>query len=346
MLKWLTIILCLFGLGIGIYTVATETEARPDLPLAREPSVNPYEKGVAALGFIEPSGRDVAIVAPETGLVTTVMVDVGQSVKRGDQLFQLDARLLEADLIRARAAVKVAEVDIDRWHALPRAEDLPPLEAAVARAESMLSDREEILRLTREAASKGSGNDREISAARFAADIARAELERAKADLAKMKSGGWKPDLAVAQINKEARQKEVEAITLLVERLTVRAPRDATVLRRSIEPGEFAGTDSTRPALILGDLSALRVRAQVDEEDIALIGASPKAIARTRGGLVAEIPLTFIRIEPYARPKTNLTGSNSERVDTRVIDVVFEMSSPPHTAIYPGQAVDVFIEAK
>ena len=54
--------------------------------------------------------------------------------------------------------------------------------------------------------------------------------------------------------------------------------------------------------------------------------------------------LHFVRIEPFVVPKKSLTGESSERVDTRVLQVLysFKRGSLP---VYVGQQVDVFIEA-
>ncbi|MFZ2874059.1 MAG: efflux RND transporter periplasmic adaptor subunit, partial [Phycisphaerales bacterium] len=171
----------------------------------------------------------------------------------------------------------------------------------------------------------------------------------AEGDLQRAEAGGWEPDLVLAQAQLANRIAEVDALKLLIDRLTVRAPRDGTVLRREIEPGEQATPGGASPPMILGDLSGLWVRAQIDEEDIGLVGAVAQAVARTRGAVVVDIPLRLVRIEPYARPKQDLSGSNRERVDTRVIEAVFEMAPGPQTPAtptYPGQAVDVFIESR
>jgi multidrug efflux pump subunit AcrA (membrane-fusion protein) len=352
MVRWITIVLAVVGVAVAAYAVASTKTTPVQAPLARRASVNPFASGVAALGLVEPAGRDVSVVAPESGLVTKVHVDVGDAVKAGDALYELDARSLQADLLRAEAAVGAAEAEIARWHALPRAEDLPPLEASVARAQAQLADREEAMRLTEQVQQRGANNERDVSLARYARDAAAAELERARGDLARVKAGGWRPDLVVAQAVLTQKKAEVEALKVLRDRLVVRAPRDGRVLRRTIEPGETASVDTARPAMILGDLSRLNIRAQVDEEDIALVaganGASSptrNAVARTRGSVVTDIPLRLLRVEPYARPKTDLTGSNVERVDTRVIDVLFGVvDAPAGVPLLPGLAVDVFIE--
>ena len=349
MIRSLTIVLSVVGLTIGLWAVATADERKPDIPLARPASVNPFARGVAALGVIEPAERTVGIVAPEPGMVMQVLVQVGDRVAAGAPLFQLDTRRLDADLVRARAAVAAGEAEVARWHALPRPEDLPPLEAAVVAARAGVQDREEQLALTRQAFQRGSGTDRDISRATFTLEAAKADAQRAQAELERAKAGGWRPDLAIADAKLAGLKAEVEALTLLKDRLTVRAPRTGQIIRRQVEPGEFASTDSTRPALLLADLERLHVRAQVDEEDIALITAAAargpvRAVAMTRGAMVLELLLTFERIEPFARPKTDLMGINAERVDTRVVDVVFRVGAPPSQPVFPGQAVDVFVD--
>lgn len=344
MLRWIIMLCSAAGLGIGIWAVSTAVEPPVVLPLARPATVNPFELGVAALGIVEPDGREVGIVAPESGLVTDVLVQVGDHVTKGQALFQLDTRVLDADLVRAEAAVRTAQSEIERWRALPRAEDLPPLEATLARAQSVRADREDFLNRTKEAMSLHSGNSRDIPAAEFALQAAQADVAKATADLAKAKAGGWVPDRVVAEALVAQREAEVAALRLLRDRLTVRAPRDGTILQRAIEPGEHAGPASAQPSLVLGDLSKLCVRAHIDEEDIGLVTPGARAFVRTRGAVVRTIPLALRRIEPYARPKQDLAGTNTERVDTRVIDAVFEMTGAAGTVVVPGQAVDVYIE--
>lgn len=353
MIKAFTILLSVAGLAVGVWAVTVSKVVPPDVPLAREASVNPFGRGIASLGILEPGGGDdgsgkvVNVGAPEPGLVIKVLVNVGDRVETNQPLFMIDARSLESELARARAAVLGAKAEVDRWHALPRIEDVPPLESAVVAAEARLKDRQEVLRLTEAADSRGASTQRDVLVLRFAVDAASADLARARADLAKVKAGGWQPDLTISEATLAQRNADVAALETLIERLTVRAPRGGTILRRSIEPGEYALTDPTRPAMILGDLSMLNVRAQVDEEDLALLpmeGAKVRAVARTRGSVVRDIPVTLVRVEPFARPKTDLTGANTERVDTRVIDVVFQMKPPEDLRLVPGQAVDVYID--
>ncbi|MBX3388271.1 MAG: efflux RND transporter periplasmic adaptor subunit [Phycisphaeraceae bacterium] len=350
MVRLATIILSIIGVAIAILAVTTGKRTIPDTPLARPASVNPFGRGVAALGIVEPAGRIIEIAAPEPGLVTSVFVGVGDVVSKDQPLMQLDTRAIDSQIVRAEGELKARQAEIDRWRAIPRAEDIPPLEAEVQRAQAHLVDAQDKLQRASDAVKSGAMSARDVASAQASVDVAKAEVASANAALAKLKAGGWKADLQVAEANLESTKAQIAALQVLKERMTVRAPREGTVLRRDVEPGEYVqGPNMARPPLVLGDLSRLDVRAQVDEEDFALIGSDSKAVGRTRGASPQELELTIIRIEPFARPKLNLSGANSERTDTRIIDVVMSIVGNDGTGgsfgIVPGQAVDVFFDA-
>jgi len=62
-----------------------------------------------------------------------------------------------------------------------------------------------------------------------------------------------------------------------------------------------------------------------------------------KGSTMRAIPLSVARVEPYITPKNSLTGDNTERVDTRVLQIIYRFE-PPSFPVYTGQQVDVFIE--
>lgn len=131
---------------------------------------------------------------------------------------------------------------------------------------------------------------------------------------------------------------------LLLDRLTVRAPRAGTILQVNIRAGEFAlTTGATEPLMLLGDMQQLQVRAEVDEVNAPLVAPQRPAVAYLKGNTAQTIPLTFVRIEPYIVPKKSLTGDNNERVDTRVLQIIYRFERPAFP-VYAGQQVDVFIE--
>jgi HlyD family secretion protein len=345
MIKWITIVLALVGFSLGLYTVATARHDPPRAPLAAPPSINPYAHGIAATGIVEAASRNIQIAAPEGGLVARVHVEVGEQVAIGDPLFELDSRPLQADLVRARARVQAAQAEVTRMQAFPRAEAIPPLEAAIRAAETDLADWTDQYERYSQASQQGGGTDVEARRRYFGMETARARLEQARAELALLRAGAWNPDLKVAQANFDAAAAEVAAIELLIERRTVRSPVDGTILKRNIEPGQFAPSETRAAAMVLGDLRELRVRARIDEEDVPLLREGAPATARIRGRIAITFPLEMIRIEPFAAPKTELSGATMERVDTRVVEVLFRVGQRPQTPLYPGQMVDVYVDA-
>jgi HlyD family secretion protein len=125
----------------------------------------------------------------------------------------------------------------------------------------------------------------------------------------------------------------------------VRAPVDGQVMQLNVHLGEFAPTGVLQTPLILfGNVEPVYVRVNVDENEAWRVGAKAEAIGYLRGNKQIYTPLQFVRFEPYVLPKTSLTGDSTERVDTRVLQVIysFHRSNLP---IYVGQQMDVYIDA-
>jgi len=98
-----------------------------------------------------------------------------------------------------------------------------------------------------------------------------------------------------------------------------------------------------QPLLLLGNLDRMHVRVDIDENDAWRFNPKATAMAFVRGQPKLKTGVTFEYIEPYVIPKRSLTGDSTERVDTRVIQVIYSFKRG-ELAVYPGQQMDVFIE--
>jgi hypothetical protein len=96
--------------------------------------------------------------------------------------------------------------------------------------------------------------------------------------------------------------------------------------------------------ILLGSIDELQVRADVDEQIAPRVKPGSKAVGYLKGDTQHPIPLEFVRIEPYITPKRNLTGSSAERVDTRVLQVIYKFPNGIARRIYVGQQMDLFME--
>jgi RND family efflux transporter MFP subunit len=153
-------------------------------------------------------------------------------------------------------------------------------------------------------------------------------------------------DVAVAQAQLEAAQAQVGHDRVRLTRLTVRSPRAGTILQVNVRPGEYASATPKNAAMILGDVNHLQVRADVDEQNAPRLQPGQKATAYIKGDTTQPIELSFVRIEPYVVPKVSLTGASTERVDTRVLQVIYSFTRPEDRPVYVGQQVDLFVKTE
>jgi RND family efflux transporter MFP subunit len=298
-------------LGVVTILLVVRLQAERKMPPAGDPPLppapKPYAQSVSATGILEALSENVAIGVPQPGLVTEVKVKVNDTVKAGDVLFRLDDRDLRAQEISTTARMAVAQAKI-----AVAAAQLAKLEAQLTRLTSVTDPR---------AVSLDDLENRKQDVA-----VAQAQLAAARADLA-------------------ATEGELKSIALLIDRLTVRSPRDGTVIQVNIRAGEYAATAPRNPAMIVGETASLQVRADVDEQNATRIRPGQKGHASLKGDPSVSFPLEFVRVEPYVIPKVSLTGAGTERVDTRVLQVIFSLNRPDDPPLYVGQQVDVFIEA-
>jgi RND family efflux transporter MFP subunit len=137
---------------------------------------------------------------------------------------------------------------------------------------------------------------------------------------------------------------EVDSAKVDIDLLTVRAPITCEILQVNIRPGEFAPSGVTaQPLILLGNLDRLHVRVDIDENDAWRFSKESPAVAYIRGNSDLKVGMRFEYMEHYVVPKKSLTGESTERVDTRVMQVVYSFD-PGELTVIPGQLMDVFID--
>jgi RND family efflux transporter MFP subunit len=193
-----------------------------------------------------------------------------------------------------------------------------------------------------------------VSAAESAAERA---SDQAKRWLSIKDSGAVSAsDLINYQLaDKEAQAKlslaraQADQLKVMIDRLVIRSPIDATVLQVNVRAGEFVAAGMKAP-VVLGNIDQLQIRCDVDEQLATRIreGLPAKGYLKGEsaraGSSERAIPLKFVRIEPFVIPKVSLTGASVERVDTRVLQVIYQFDRPADHTIFVGQQMDVYID--
>jgi HlyD family secretion protein len=303
--KRVSFYLAMAGIVGMIFLVRQLSKTPPAPPPPVEPARSPYASDVAATGIIEASRENVKIAAPKGGLVQKVFVKVDSTVKQGDPLLLLDDRETRAQLATMQAQVAAMKASLDSEKVL-------------------MADADDQFKRTDTLEKQNVASVDERTRKQFSLQSMQARVAKIAADL-------------------ESAQAQVQLAQTELDILTVRAPRDGTILQLNVREGEYAGTTPTDPLMILGDTDRLQIRADVDEQNAPLVVANQPAVAFLKGDTKSPIPLRFVRIEPYVVPKKSLTGDSTERVDTRVLQIIFDFARPA-TPVYVGQQMDVFIQ--
>jgi HlyD family secretion protein len=270
------------------------------------PPASEFQHTVAAVGLIESSSENIRIGSHLSGIVDEVLVRAGDEVESGGPLFRLETRHLRAALADADAALEVAR-------------------SGVGVADATLSDMRQQLDLVLAVRDKRAISEDDLQRRRHAVATAEARLIQARAAV-------------------KASQAERQRVEVEIDRSVVRAPIAGTVLKVNVRAGEFASAGAlAEPLIILGNVKPLFVRVDVDEHEAARVRPQASALAALRGDASIRSPLRFVRFEPLVVPKRALTGDSSERVDTRVLQVLYELERAD-PRFFVGQQMDVFID--
>lgn len=136
----------------------------------------------------------------------------------------------------------------------------------------------------------------------------------------------------------------------------IKAPTDGVVLAVNSSVGSYVSpqgaynvyTQAFSPLIVMsGKQDYLAVRCYVDEILIARLPPPERIRAQMLvHGTDIRVPLEFVRVQPYVTPKIELSNHRQEKVDLRVLAVIFRFEKKDLSMVYPGQLVDVFIGQK
>lgn len=363
------------GTGLVIQNRPVRTEEEPPRPPTTAPSAADVVDAMAFIGAIgtsEPPGEAIAVAAHTSGVITAVHVGVGDRVSQGAPLFTVETSRAEAQVALREAEVQVAVSDL-----ASRRASVPPLRAAVrsaeasaesARAElrvsqSDLADKQNQLAIAQAVTDPRAIAKEEVDRRRFAVAQADARVQTAQAAVEQANAsvvaavaelqrfvdpanGGDGPEILAAESRvTQARRALAQAYTEL-DLLTVRSPVEGQVLQLNARAGEFAPASvSSEGLVVLGRAGPTHLRVEIDEVDLPRFSRDARAWASPRGDAAVRIPLTLVAVEPLVVPKRNLSGRTSELIDTRVLQVVYEMDGAFQSPGV-GQQFDVYIQSQ
>jgi HlyD family secretion protein len=353
----------LFGLAfIGIILGCTAAYLfalqKPAQPPVFDPASNPYASGIYSEGIVESqqtSGSNISVYPEVPGTVKKLFVSEGESVHAGDPLLLIDDSVQRATTEQQQSQAQAAKALLEELQAQPRPENLEIAKAQVESAKASLKTTTDALDKQQAGfnADERAVSKDALDAALNARSVAKANLAVAERQYELTKAGAWSFDIRNQQAQYNAFTKAYLSSSSLLAKYLVRAPSDAVVLSINTIPGSYVSsqgsydmyTQAALPALVLGAPEAqLHVRCYIDEILISRLPSVKTMKAEmTIRGTTFKVPLHFERIQPFVSPKIELSDQRQERVDVRVLPVIFSFDKPKNVNLYPGELVDVYL---
>jgi HlyD family secretion protein len=350
------IVAAILAVGVGYYVpktlssrnasvvqVDTKAGGTATQPATATASTSKPMWAASAPGRVEPTGGEVRVAAQTPGRISEVLVSLNDKVSAGDLMISLDDEDLLGRIHAAAAEAAVRKRDRDNTDAGGRlGQDRRSGEDSVASSERQLANlREELDRVIR-AHRRGSGTAGDLQKARDAVAKARDKLEQSRVTLRKAMSADGLPaptrqDAALATARAELSRAEAA-----LQNTRIRAPSDGTVLQVNAKVGETTVPSPEQPLVTIGDLSSLRVRAEIEERDFGKVRIGQTAIVRSDAFPGKDFEGKVASLAQALGPSRLGQRGPRKPTDVDVLEVLIDLGGQP--VLIPGMRVDVFFK--
>ncbi len=291
--------LALVGGGVILFTALSKTSVKLDPTKLARVERGDLARSVVATGKIEPIAR-VEIKSKASGIIERLLVNVGDIVKEGQVLAELDrdqlnarVRQLEATLAASEANVVAARASYEKMLSDAKGIDVPFLKRQFERSQGLYKDGLIPAQALDDAekAYQMAVNRQEQAIA--SADSARAEIGQAEARVKESRA-------ALEQARED------------LQYATIRSPLNGIVLSRNVEIGDAVSSilvmgSAATLVMTLGDMRELYLKGKVDESDIGKVYLGQRARITVESFKDRKYEGRVTRISPMGEEKDNVT---------------------------------------
>ncbi|MCF7763466.1 MAG: efflux RND transporter periplasmic adaptor subunit [Verrucomicrobia bacterium] len=248
--------------------------------------------------------QEVEISSKASGQIISMKVSEGERVRKGQLLFELDARGDRIALVRAEAELEKAQYDLQRLEAGYQPLEIEESRRRMTAAEAVFTAARDDWQRTTLLAEQGISAASELGKARSEYDVAIAQLSQAKARLALIESGFRSEDIQIARSEVKVRRAQVDDIKRQLEDHQVLAPFDGVISVRLKEEQEW--TSEGQPILVLLVLNPMKLRVEAPQRSVVLIKPGQTATVTVPGLEGEEFQANVLQVIPQAQ-----TGSRN-----------------------------------
>lgn len=313
--------------------------------LAPSPKVTRAEEALdrktwqaVAPGRVEPWSGEIRIGSVAMGRVGEVLVKINDTVFAGEALIRLEDE--ETRIRHAKAELQYNLRKRTRSAATARNADRRKHEDAVGDGERAVVDARAAVDRAAAARRVGSGPDDDLAAARKTLAGAREQLRERRAELAKFEADATAVGPSEAETQFSMARADLRGAEAALDNLIVRAPLAAAVLQINTRPGELASPSAQQPLIVLGDISKLRVRAEIDERDYGEIKVGQRVVVRSPAFRGRDVAGTVSSIAPIIEAGRIGARGGRSPTDVNVAEVLVDLAEPGPLVV--GMKVDVY----
>ena len=297
---------------------------------------------IVGSGRVEPVSEEILIGSEFDGRLRRVPVEEGDHVKAGQIVAELDNAETVARIALAKAQVREREAALERLKAGSRHEERREAAATVREAEAVLANARAEESRRRSALDRGAISRSEYEVTGREAKVAEARLEAVRARSAVVADETRIEDVHRVEAEIESAKARVQETEALYAKTVIRSPINGIVLRKRHRAGESISRTAD-PILSVGNVERLRVRVDVDEEDVARlkVGAQTYVTATAYGD--QKFPGKVSRIGSALGRKNIRSDEPTERTDLKILETLIDLD--PGVILPVGLRVDARIEA-
>ncbi len=330
------------SLAISRSGVSIATPAKDEPVKAAVATASKIDWVAAAPGRVEPRTGLVRIGAQLLGRIAEVTVKLNDQVEDGELLIRLDddearARLQAAE---TEAASRKRERDAQ---ALDKArEDVRKAEDAVFSAERSLTNARFELEYELQAKRQGTGTEARITDARRNLTSAKDKLQKDRAAYATAQAKSDVPAPSRLESALQASRSDVAVAEALLEKTRIRAPVAGTILQLPAKAGEMVAPSPEQALAVIGDMSVVRLKAELDEHDVSKVKVGSKVKVKSNAYPDREFDGRVTELAPtLASPKFALRGARRP-TDVEVLEVTIDLEGA--VPLLPGMRADAFFK--
>ena len=269
-----------------------------------------------------------------------MLVKADETVFAGQPLIRLRDQEARAQLASAAAQVAMRKRIRNKESAASGATARRKAEDAVADAEAAVAEVQSLVDKSVADRRAGRGSNADVEAGRAGLKRARDYLAQQTEELRKVAADAPLPTVAEGQLN--VARSDLAAFRAALEKLTLRAPIDGTVLQVNAKAGELISPSATTPLVLLGDISALRIRAEVDERDLEKIKPGQAVLVRPAALRGREVAGKVSFIAPLVEAGRYSAPGQRNMTDVDVVEVLIALGEAGPLVV--GMKVDVYFQ--